>query len=192
MSRRFIALILLMVFLSGCATVPRPAPQAEAKLVEANAALDAVNEQSSAFYAQLGPLVQEIEQFCKQPGWNEFEQILLEYPSLRDSDNEIEITPEIESRFQEWTRKWKTPWEGTLTGYHDLVDKCLILDAKRLAARERLLVVQAKFLAAVLMETSAGREKEGKEIYSVVETLDKTGTELNSYQVDDLGLFRNK
>jgi hypothetical protein len=39
------------------------------------------------------------------------------------------------------------------------------------------------------MEASAGREKEGREIYSVVETLDKTNEELNSCQLDDLGLY---
>ena len=44
-------------------------------------------------------------------------------------------------------------------------------------------------MAVVIMESSAGHEKEGREVYSVVETLDKSNAELDSYQPDDLGLY---
>jgi hypothetical protein len=50
-------------------------------------------------------------------------------------------------------------------------------------------VVQAKYVAAVMLELSAGHDKEAKEIYSVVEVLDKTAIELNSYEPNDLGLY---
>jgi hypothetical protein len=157
--------------------------------MEANRALDAVNEQSSVFYAQLGSTLQEIKEFRGRPGWNEFEQILLEYPPLKDPDNETEIEADIQSRLSEWGRKWKTSWEKTLYDYHHLVDKCTILEAKKLAVKDKLLAVQARYLAVVIMESSAGREKEGKEVYSVVETMDKSKMELDSYQPDDLGLY---
>jgi hypothetical protein len=71
------------------------------------------------------------------------------------------------------------------------VDKFTILEAKKLAVREKLLAVQAGYLAAVIMEASAGHAKEGKEIYAVVDDLDKTGAELDSYQPDDLGLYNS-
>jgi len=195
---RNLSFVLLIVLLTGCASFSRGVPgetrpagrEAEAKLVEAGGALDSVNEQSAAFYSDLQKVASEIKEFCDRPGWPEFEQILLEFPSLRDADNEIEITSEIESRFSDWARRWKSSWEETFTEYHELVDKCIILDAKRLAARERLLAVQAKYIAAVMLEISAGREKQAREIYSVVDVLDKSGAELNSYQVDDLGFFR--
>lgn len=197
--RQLTAYALLSAVLAGCATAPFGRPKTEQKiptaksetvLLEANKELDTVNEQSSAFYAQLGPVLQEIKQFTAQPGWGEFEQILLEYPPLRDPDSELELTPEIESRFSDWSRKWNGSWEERFLGYRDLVDKCIILEAKKLAVRERLLVVQAKYVAAVMLEVSAGHEKEGKEIYSVVEVLDKTSAELNSYQPNDLGLYK--
>ena len=96
---------------------PQPLFRAEVKLMEANKALDAVNGQSSAFYAQLSSVIAEINEFRSRPYWNEFEQILLEYPSLRDPDNEAEITPEMESRLSQWSLKWKTagskPWKTT-------------------------------------------------------------------------------
>ncbi len=95
----------------------------------------------------------------------------------------------MESRLSEWGLKWKTSWEQTLEDYLHLVDKCTILEAKKLAVREKLLAVQARYLAVVIMEASAGREKEGKEVYSVVEALDKSSAELDSYQPDDLGLY---
>jgi hypothetical protein len=197
--RQLTAYVLLSVILAGCATFQHGPTDAEKKfskektesvLVEANKELDSVNEQSTAFYAQLGPVLQEIKQFTTQPGWGEFEQIILEYPSLRDQDDEVEITPEIESRFADWSQRWNASWEEMYTGYRDLVDKCIILEAKKLATRERLLVVQAKYVAAVMLQVSAGNEKEGKEIYSVVEVLDKTAAELNSYQPNDLGLYK--
>jgi hypothetical protein len=39
------------------------------------------------------------------------------------------------------------------------------------------------------MEASAGRAKEGQEIYSIAEKLDKSNEELNSCQPDDMGLY---
>lgn len=194
---RNLSLVLLIALLSGCASFSRSVPggdklsnpKAEAKLVEANTALDSVNEQSAAFYSQFEKVATEVKEFCSRHGWLEFEQILLEYPLLREVDNEIEITNEIESRFSDWASRWNRSWEETFTAYHELVDKCIIVDARRLAVRERLLAVQGKYIAAVMLEISAGREKQAREIYSIVEVLDKSGAELNSYQVDDLGLF---
>ncbi len=192
---RITSCILLIAALSGCAglpgrgSVPPPGPsEAEAKLMEANRALDDVKEQLSVFKAQLASVLQEIKEFRGRPGWNEFEQILLEYPYLKEAENEAEIA-DAESRLSEWALKWKTSWEKTLEEYQYLVDKCTILEAKKLAVREKLLAVQAMYLTAVVMEAKAGREKEGREIYSVVETLDKTTEELTSCQPDDLGLY---
>jgi hypothetical protein len=197
----FAGSVLLAAALAGCAGLPgaggiAPAgggagipSQAEVKLMEANRALDSVNEQASAFYGQLNSLIAEINELRSRPYWSEFEQILLEFPSLRDPDSQAEMTGEMQSRLSEWSRKWKTPWEKTLEDYLRLVDKCAILEARRLAAKERLLSVQARYVAVVLMESSAGHEKQGREVYAVVEALDKSGAELDSYQPDDLGLY---
>ena len=186
--------IVLIAALSGCAglpgrgSVPPSPPEAEAKLMEANRALYDVKEQLSVFHTQLASALQEIKEFRGRPGWNEFEQILLEYPALKDPDNEVEIEG-VESRLSEWNLKWKTSWKKTLEDYYYLVDQCSILEAKKAAVRQKLLAVQARYLTAVVMEASAGRAKEGKEIYSVVETLDKSNEELNSCQPDDMGLY---
>ena len=186
--------IVLIAALSGCAglpgrgSVPPSPPEAEAKLMEANRALYDVKEQLSVFYAKQASALEEIKEFRGRPGWNEFEQILLEYPLLKDPDNEVEIEG-VESRLSEWSLKWKTLWKKTLEDYYNLVDECSILEAKKAAVREKLLAVQAKYLTAVVMEASAGRAKEGKEIYSIVETLDKSNEELNSCQLDDMGLY---
>jgi hypothetical protein len=191
----FAGSVLLIAAVTGCAglqgrgnVAPGPS-RIEAKLMEINKALDEANQQSSAFYVQLNSVIEEIGELRSRPYWNEFEQILLEYPLLKDPDNEVESTPEMRSRLSEWSMKWKTGWEQTLKDYHLLVDKCTILEAKRLAAREKLLAVQAGYLAVVIMESKAGREEEGREIYTAVESLDKAGAELDSYQPDDLGLY---
>ena len=76
--------ILLIASITGCAglqgrgRVTAGPSQAEVKLVEANKALDAVNEQSSAFYAQLSSVTAEVSELRSRPYWNRFEQILLE------------------------------------------------------------------------------------------------------------------
>lgn len=195
---RYLAVIAIFAaaHLSGCASIQsKPGPEAkmaEAKMVEAAEALDYVNRQSADFYSQLGRLMEEIKRFCARPGWLEFEQVLLEYPSLRDPDSQVELTPELEGRFSQWGRRWKSSWEQTMVEYRDLVDKCIIIEAKRLALRERMIAIQAKYIAAAMLELTAGREEQGKEIYALVELLDKTGAELNSYQTDDLGLYRLK
>ncbi len=195
---RYLALLVLVAAanLSGCVSIQSKSTaeikMAEVKMVEAADALDEVNRQSSDFYSRLGSLMEEIKRFCARSGWLEFEQILLEYPSLKDPDSQVELTPEIEKRFSEWSRRWNSSWEKTMLEYRTLVDKCIIAEAKRLAARERLIAIQAKYLQAAMLEISAGREVQGKEIYALVELLDKTGAELQSYQTDDLGLYRLK
>ncbi len=194
-SRYLFASIFFIAAVSGCASLPRtgaiapPPPEAEAKLKEANITLDAVKEEFGAFYAEQAPVLREIEDLQGRPGWNEFESILLGQPSLRDPDNEAKITPDIASELSRWGLKWRTPWEKTLQDYHDLVDKCTLLEAKKLAVRSKLIAVQAKYLVAVMMEVSAGREKEGREIFSVVEALDKSNAELDSHRMGDLGLY---
>lgn len=187
--------LLLLVVTAGCASFPGGRPQSETKrevetvLFEANRELDAVNQKSADFYSALNPLLQQIKQFCGSPGWQEFEQILLENPPLRDPDNEIDVPPDLEARFVAWGNKWNVSWEEEFMAYHDLVDKCIILEAKKLAVRERLLVAQSKFVAATSIEAYAGHEKQGREIFAIVELLDKTAAELNSYQTNDLGLY---
>ena len=191
----FAGSVLLIVAVTGCASlqgrgnVPAGPSRIEAKLMEINRTLDEANQQSAAFYVELRSVIEEISEFRSRPYWNEFEQVLLEYPTLKDPDNELGPTPEMKSRFSKWSIKWKTEWEQTLKEYHILVDRCTILEAKRLAAREKLLAVQAGYLAVVIMQSTSGHEKEGKEIYSAVESLDKAGAELDSYQPDDLGLY---
>ncbi len=194
-ARYFFASIFLIAAVSGCAGLPgkgsiAPSPSGvEAKLQEANIALDAAKEQFGAFYAEQASVLREIEDLQGRPGWNEFERILLDHPSLRDPDNEAEITPGIRSGLSEWRLKWKTPWEKTLQDYHGLVDRCTILEAKRLAVRAKLIAVQTKYLVAVMMDVSAGREKEGKEIFSVVEALDKSNADLDTHHIGNLGLY---
>jgi hypothetical protein len=197
-SRYFFLSLFLMASVSGCASLPgkmgvQPGPsQVEVKLMETNKALDEANQLSSDFYAELNAVVGEINEFRSRPSWEELEQILLEYPTLRDPDDETGLTKEMKSRLAEWSLRWNVGWEQTMEEYLSLVDKCAILEAKRLAARERLLAVQAGYLSLVVLEASAGHEKEGKEIYSVVEALDKSGAELDSFQPDDLGLYTAK
>ena len=159
--------IVLIAALSGCAGltgrggVPPSPPEAEAKLMEANRALHDVKEQLSVFHSQLDSALEEIKEFRGRPGWNEFEQILLEFPSLKDPDNEVEIEgvesrlsrvgPEVEDLLEEDPGRLLLPCGQV---HH--------AGGKKTAVREKLLAVQSRYLTAVVMESSAGRAKRGE------------------------------
>jgi hypothetical protein len=76
-----------------------------------------------------------------------------------------------------------------LARYQALADRCIILEARRIALGERILAAQAKYIGATLSEYHAGRYPEGKAIYGIVELLDKSKQELDAYAVNEVGLY---
>jgi hypothetical protein len=179
----------LLISIAGCATVPRSNPEAEIMLLDAGRALDGVNEQTRTFYSELHGLQKEIEVLRQEPGWKDFEAILLYSPSLRETFTEEEVPPEALPLLEEWTKKWNAPWPQMLAEYQALADRCIILEARRTALGERILAAQAKYIKAAMSELSAGRYPEGKAIYGIVEMLDKPKQELDGYAVNAVGLY---
>jgi hypothetical protein len=88
-----------------------------------------------------------------------------------------------------WSRKWKRPWKSLFSDYLGLVDRCSIMEARRTALLERLFVVQAKYIGATTMELSKGRYEQAQTLYSRVEMLTGTETELKVYQLNTIGLY---
>ena len=192
MLRSAAVLLLLCVVsaASGCATVPARNPQAEAKASEANQALDVLNTDLANFYPDAEALLQRVRLLQQQPGWDEMEAVIRGTPAILayvegGEAVDFESIPETAA----WSRKWKRPWKSLFSDYLGLVDRCSIMEARRTALLERLFVVQAKYIGATTMELSKGRYEQAQSLYSRVEMLTGTETELKAYQLNTIGLY---
>lgn len=178
-----------VALLNACATVPARNPEADAKVIEANRDLDAVNERINSFYAEFEVLQSQVALLYEEPGWQEMREILDTTPSIQDPEadpwKEFETSPALAAR----KGKKDPAMEALFDKYLALADRCTILEAKRVSILEKLLAAQAKFIAATLLEANAGRYEQGKAIYSVVDILSKTQNELESYNLNPIGLY---
>jgi hypothetical protein len=181
--------VLTAVLLNACAAVPVRNPQAEAKVVEANRDLDAVNERIQSFYGELGVLQADVAKLYEQPRWEEMKEIILATPSMQDPEVDPRTEFEASPALAAWKGKRDRAWESLLERYLALADRCTILEARRVSILEKLLAAQAKYIGATLLEVNAGRYEQGKSIYSVVDILSRTQNELESYNLNPIGLF---
>lgn len=192
---RLAGAFLLIASITGCAglqphpAVAPPTPAARAQLLKADKALAAARRQVAAFYADLDSMAAKSKLLRGRPYWSGFERILLEYPTLTDPGKETEIPPAIRLRLSQWSRESHTPWEPVMRDYSQLVERCAILEMKRVAARQKLISVQAAYMAVVMMDAASGRQEEAKKVFSIVNSLDKPGAELNSIRLNRLGLY---
>ncbi len=191
----FIGSILLIASIAGCAgmqgrpPVGPPPPGAQARLTKADKSLGAVKRQEAAFFAELDSADAKIDKLRSKPYWSGFERILIKYPSLTDPGKQAQITPEVRARLSRWSREAKVPWQAMMRDYYQLVDRCAILDMKRVAVRQMLISVQAAYMAVVMMEAGAGHMKKANKIFALVNSLDKPGAKLDSIRLNRLGLY---
>ncbi|MEN6483326.1 MAG: hypothetical protein ABFD98_00460 [Syntrophobacteraceae bacterium] len=187
---RMIAIWILVVvpaFLSGCSTVSKRNAAVETNIAIANLGLDEFEVKSQVFYSEIRPLISDIKALYGRPGWMEMESVILENPVLREVEEKIPELPEM----KEWSRRWTAPWEELYSDYVGLVDRCSIVEAKRMSLKESLLVLEAKYVQATSMELNSegGTYKSAKAIYGVVETLEKYEMDLDSYAIGPIGLY---
>ena len=177
--------------LSGCATGPaRNAPVQNTVAVQnlvaiANLGLDDFEVRAQLFYADIHPLVSDIKSLYSQPGWPEMEEIVLTNSVLREPEEKVPELPEMAA----WSRNWNRPWEELYSEYLGLVDRCSIMEAKRMALKEVLLVLESKYVQAAGMELNSGTYRSAKAIYGVVEALEKREVDLDSYAIGPIGLY---
>lgn len=180
-------LVVVPVFLSGCSTVSKRNVAVETNLAIANLGLDEFEVKSQVFYSEIRPLISDIKALYGRPGWMEMEAVILENPILREVEEKIPELPGM----KEWSRRWNAPWEELYSDYVGLVDRCSIVEAKRMSLKESLLVLEAKYVQATSMELNSegGTYKSAKAIYGVVETLEKYEMDLDSYAIGPIGLY---
>ncbi|MFP5212799.1 MAG: hypothetical protein ACLGPL_05415, partial [Acidobacteriota bacterium] len=145
-----------------------------------------LNEQMGGIFVELEAARRDVSALYDREGWSDMEDILRAQPSLQNPEPGTE--PEGGADV-EWSRKWGKPWKNLYNAYLGLTDRCSILEARRAAVLEKLLVVQAKYVGVVLAEVQAGREAQGKEVYGMVEMLDRMAEELNAYALNSVGLY---
>ncbi len=181
----------LQLGLSGCATFPGKTPTAEKStavaniLSIANLGLDDFEVRAQLFYSDIHPLTTDIKALYARPGWPEMEAIVLTNSVLREPEGKVPELPEM----AEWSLRWKRPWEELYSDYLALVDRCSIMEAKRMSLKETLLVLESKYVQAVSMELNSGTYGSAKTIYGVVEALEKYEVDLDSYAIGPIGLY---
>lgn len=186
---RYVLLLMIGVFgLVGCATAPPRNPQAEAGLLEANSALDALNAEMQRFYSDLDTLRQQIAGLYQQPGWPDMRRIIESNPAIVDHENpisELEKMPASDA----WTEKWNRPWQSLFLRYLGLVDRCIAMEIRRAALRSSLTSLQAKYIAIAVSELTSQRYDQGKYAYDTEEMISEWLDELDSYGTDKIGLY---
>jgi hypothetical protein len=187
--------MVLIVAISGCAGMPQrpavvpPPPGAREKLVAAGKALEKTRAEIAAFQADLGAVRARIAALRSRPWWAGFERILREYPVLTDPNGEGKPTPPMQSRLNAWSRESKVSWQTAMRDYFQLVNRCAILDMRRVAVRQMLISVQAAYMAVVMMDASAGDARDAQKIFALVNSLDKPGADLEALRLNRLGLY---
>lgn len=189
MFRNLMAGVLILASLAACATLPKPNPRVEARLQEANTALDSLSGDTTAFYAKLEVLRQDIWALYHRPGWSEMETIVAFTTSRTEIEDDFSLDPYLENALDVWTAKWGESGEDLFLHYRSLADLCTISEARRIGLIGRLSSLQALFLEAVFAELLANRYTRAETIFGTVEALGKAEDELNSYTLNAIGLY---
>lgn len=179
--------LILLILLSGCATTKPPSrnPRVEIQLVEANQMLDSLNEETQGYYADVAAVRHDTAVLTTHPGWPEMQSLLEEMAESEGNADAARIGRET----KRWSKRWGMPWEEMFAGYMDLVKRCSGLEARRIGLQSRLLAAQARFLGVAAMEYSEGRIEEGESMEAIVAVLTRSAEELNTYSVNELGLY---
>jgi len=189
MFRNLIGGVLILASLAACATMPRPNPRVEAKLQEANTALDSLSPGITVFYDNLVVLLEDIRALYEYPGWGDLETIIASTASSDQDESASSIAGDLKVALDDWTTKWGHSGERLFSRYLSLVDRCSASEARRIGLIGRLASVQATYLETTLMELSANRYSQATSIYGTVEALSKSEDELNSFTLNAIGLY---
>jgi hypothetical protein len=189
MLHRLIGCCIIFISLGACATLPKTNPRAEAKLLEANAALDALSADISVFYEYLATLLEDIQTLSEHPGWSDMEVLIGTGEATPVGEGETSLERERKNGFSEWTARWGDSGEELFAQYQFLADRCSISEARRIGLIGRLVSMQAWYLEITFLELSANRQAQAEAAYSTVEALSKTQDELDSYTLDAIGLY---
>ena len=189
MLRGVISGALILFTLGACTTFPRANPAAEAKLVEANAALDALSADINVFYEYLAALLEDIKTLTEPPGWYDMEVLIATLESASLGEGESPLQRGYEDGIAEWTAQWGDAAEELLAQYQSLADRCSISEARRIGLIGRLVAMQAWYLEITFLELSANRQAQAEAAYSTVQALSRTQDELDSYVLDAMGLY---
>lgn len=177
----------LLATLLGCASIGKP-PRAASGLKAAGTKLDTTLQEVTDFYTDLEPLLEGIRGLREHPGWNDMELIVMEQ-SQDMEDGEAEPSPSVDAALEDWSAKWGESGQAFFLRYLALADRCSAMEMRRIGLGGQLAALQAVYLEAVFLELSAGREAEAQSIFETVQALGKTEDELNSFQLDALGLY---
>jgi hypothetical protein len=189
MPRNLMVGVLILASLTACTTLPKPSPIAEARLQEANPALDSLSTATSAFYANVEPLLQDIKALHGHPGWSDMEAIIAVTRPDDDIEDNFPADQGLQKALDDWSAKWGESGEDLFLYYRSLVDRCSISEARRIGVIGRIVSLQSLYLEVIFLELADNRYSQAEAIYGTVETLSKAENELNSFTLNSSGLY---
>ncbi len=189
MLKRSAVLFAMAVALSSCATIPAKNPQAEMMMAEANVGLEVLQDDFRKFYGDLGEILEKIALMMVQPGWNEMEEIIRTSTSGESGRNEAAPGFDTETALNRWGEKWNARGEDMYAHYLSLVEQCAFLEVRRIALRMRLRAVQIKMVHALAVESTDQKVRQQSSIEHNLNDLELMESELNAYELNDLGLY---
>jgi len=158
-------------------------------MAEANVGLEVLQDDFRKFYGDLGEILEKIALMMGQPGWNEMEEIIRTSTSGESGRNGAVPGFDSETALSTWGEKWNARGEDTYAHYLSLVEQCAFLEVRRIALRMRLRAVQIKMVHALAVESTAQRVQQQSSIERDLNDLELMESELNAYELNDLGLY---
>jgi hypothetical protein len=189
MPRNVIVGILIVAALTACATLPKPNPRMDARLLDANTALDSLSTDTTTFHISLETLLRDIRAIYDHPGWSDMEAIIASAGPADEWEDDFSVAQGMEDSLDEWTVEWGDSGEALFLHYRSLVDRCSISEARRIGLIGRIASLQAIYLEVTFLELAADRYSQAETIFGTVEALSKAENELNSYSLNPLGLY---
>ena len=189
MLNRLAICLLVTASLTSCATLPAKNPDAEIKFIEANVALDSLQQELKRYYSDLGDIMDRITMLISQPGWQEMESIIRSSATSDSEPREVDPEPKTHEAIEKWNRKWNASGEEIYSDYLSLVGQCTFLEVRRLALRLRLRSIEIGMVHALATEVTAGRKTQQRSIEQAIDELGRFEQELNAYIINDLGLY---
>jgi hypothetical protein len=164
---------------SGCAGQPEITPQVSGQDAALNREVKDLQKQQDLFATDAAVLIQEVQAFRRQQGWDELAPIL-----KRDRSGLQESTA-----LKAWSEKWKQPADSVSLQFHTLAERSTAIEKRRKELIAKWGDMKKKEDMAI---RNSGRY-DAKSVDSIVanSTLiyELNKVSLNRVGLDELGLF---
>jgi hypothetical protein len=182
-----LAAALCLGTVTGCASLAKPAQEITTRAIDRN--MDRLTAELELFYNDLGLLLGAIETLYQRPGWPDMEAILVISIAIPDRLDQEWAETQVEEKLEDWTDTWGESGQALYLTYLAIADRCSALEMRRIGLLGQLAALQASYLQGTFAALSHEGEARARSLFDTVEALSRIEEELNSYSLNDLGLY---